>query len=209
MSRIMPLLLLLVPLLLAIVAVIGTIATVIRWSFRLSVALVAALLVRVILPAQAGGGWLPLAVFVAVLALFAIGGRRTRREVSSGPRTIDNAPTGPGPAWPALRTMADWRTRRRLDAARNACERYLLLAEAHEDPAAQLPIKIRKHLPSIVSDCVRHCRTATRDEQRALIAETLETVETLAARAENRRRELSHHAQGDFRTLKTHLTRDD
>lgn len=209
MSRLMPLLLLLVPLLLAIVAVVGTIATVIRWSFRLSVALVAALLARLILPAQAGGGWLPLAVFVVVLAVLAIRGRQPRREAKSSPRTIDNIATGPGPAWPALRTMADWRTRRRLDTARDACERYLLLAEAHEDPAAQLPIKIRKHLPSIVSDCVRHCRTATRDEQRALIAETLDTVETLAARAEDRRRELSHQAQGDFRTLKTHLTRED
>lgn len=209
MSRLMPLLLLLVPLLLAIAAVIGTIATVIRWGSRIGIALVAVLVVRLILPAQAGGGWLPLAVFVAVLAVLAIRGRRPRREARSGPRTIDNVPTGPGLAWPALRTMADWRTRRRLDAARDACERYLLIAEAHEDPSAQLPIKIRKHLPTIVGDCVRHCRTATRDEQRALIAETLDTVESLAARAEARRRELAHQAQGDFRTLKTHLTRDD
>ena len=207
----MPLLLLLVPLLLAIVAVIGTIATVIRWSFRLSIALVAALLARLILPAQAGGGWLPLAVFVAVLALMSVRGalRRPRREATTGPQTIDNVPAGIGPAWPALRTMADWRTRRRLDAARDACERYLLLAEAHEDPSAQLPIKLRKHLPAIVSDCVRHCRTASRDEQRALIAETLDTVESLATRADARRRELAHAAQGDFRTLKTHLTRED
>ncbi|WP_375392324.1 hypothetical protein [uncultured Sphingomonas sp.] len=206
----MPLLLLL-PLLLLFVATVRLVGPVIRWTFRIGVALAAALFAAAVLPLT-GQGWVPLAVFVAVLALLA---RRPERRAAIGrtrlgsfrPSAIAGPPTTPTPEWPQLRRLADWGTRRRLDAAHEACERYLLLAETEEDPGAQLPIRLRRHLPALVDDCVRHCRTATRDEQRTLVAQTLTSVETIAAQAEARRRELAHLAQTGFRARQAHLAR--
>lgn len=211
MSRVFALLLMIVPVLLTVFALFGAVATALRWTVRVAVALGGALVVSLLAPAGAGG-WLPLLVFVSVLALLSVRGRVRRRPPTRMrviERTIDSAPAGPGPAWRELRTLADWRTRRRLDAAIDACARYLDVAESQEDPSAQLPIKIRKHLPAIIDDCVRHSRTAAPDERRALLAETLGTLESLATRAEARRRELAHLAQAEFRARQAHLNRTD
>lgn len=201
-------LLLLLPLLLFTVAMVGVFASLIRWSFRIGVAVAAALVAAAVLPPGPRLDWVPVGVFVAMLVLL---GRRAApprlrpvRVLADVPRRTAEVP--PAPAWPQLRRLADWGTRRRIDAARDACERYLLLAETEEDPSAQLPIKLRRHLPTMIDDCVRHCRTATPDEGRALIADLLSALEPLAARAESRRRELAHAAQGRFRLLRTHLT---
>lgn len=208
--------LVLVPLGLLALALVGVLAPILRWAFRLTLAGVAALVAALALPLGEGEGWVPLAVFAGTLLLLsARSGRRRRRRVQTpaAARTIENAAPPPpeqaalGPAWRELRALADWRSRRRLDAAWDACARYLQVAEAQEDPSAQLPIKIRKHLPAIVEDCVRHGRTATPDERRALLADTLGTLESLAGRAEARRRELAHFAQGEFRARQAHLNR--
>ena len=200
-------LLLLLPLLLLFVATVRLVGPVIRWTFRIGVALATALFAAAVLPLD-GQGWIPFALFVAVVAVLA---RRPERRagrariVSFQPSAVARPSTAPSPEWPQLRRLADWGTRRRLDAAREVCERYLLLAETEEDPSAQLPIRLRRHLPALVDDCVRHCRTATRDEQRTLVAQTLTSVETIAAQAEARRRELAHQAQTGFRARQAHL----
>lgn len=196
------LLFLLVPLCLVALAVAGLLAPALRWAFRLSVAAVAALVAMLVQP---GAAWLPLTVFVGTLLLLSIGRRADpapRPAPGSAALSIDL-----GPAWGALREQVDWRTRRRLDAAAAACARYMTLAETQEDPSAQLPIKIAKHLPQIVGDCVRHARTANPAERRALIADTLAALEEVAGRAEERRRVLAHDAQRDFRARRSHLSR--
>lgn len=210
-------LLLLLPLLLLFVAMVRLVGPVIRWTFRIGVAAVAALFAAAVLPLGPGQGWLPFAVFVAALALQM---RRPERRLPQrarerGPRPIYRPPAvtlpaaAPTPAWPQLRRQLDWGARRRLDAARDACERYLRLAETEEDPSAQLPIRLRRHLPVLVADCVRHCATATRDEQRTLATQALTTIETIAAQAETRRKELAHHAQARFRATRAHLASGD
>jgi hypothetical protein len=208
--------LVLVPIGLLVLALIGVLTPMLRWAFRLSVAGLAALVAALVLPLGEGEGWVPFAVFAGTVVLLATRSDRRRRRRAPAPaaaRIIENAaPPAPepgvlGPAWRELRGLADWRSRRRLDAAWDACARYLLVADAQEDPSAQLPIKIRKHLPAIVDDCVRHSRTASADERRTLLVETLGTFESLAGRAEARRRELAHFAQGEFRARQAHLNR--
>ena len=97
----------------------------------------------------------------------------------------------------------------RIDAARDACERYLALAESEEGETAQLPLKLRKHVPALIDDCLRHCRSATREEQGALVERTISSLEGIAVQAERRRVELAHHAQTGFRAREAHLARED
>jgi hypothetical protein len=209
--------LVLVPIGLLVLALVGVLAPMLRWAFRLSIAGVVALIAALALPRDKGEGWVPLAVFAGTVLLLTARSDRRRRRRTPAPaaRTIEHVaprapePDGLGPAWRDLRGLADWRSRRRLDSAWDACARYLQVAEAQEEPSAQLPIKIRKHLPAIVADCVRHSRTASPEERRALLADTLGTLESLAGRAEARRRELAHLAQGEFRARQAHLNRPD
>lgn len=209
--RYLALLILALPLTLLAVVLLAVLAPVVRLAGRLLLAALATLV------AAAFGvhEWGLVAVFLGTAFLLS-GGVRVRRERprrrAAAEQVVDQSPApaastvlDKGPAWRELRGLADWRTRRRLDAAADACGRYLLLAETQEDPSAQLPIKIARHAPTVVADCVRHSRTATSAERQALLADTLATLESLAARAEARRRELAHQAQGNFRTLRTHL----
>lgn len=194
------LLLLIVPLALLALALAGLLAPALRWAFRLSVA---AALAFVVMLVQPGAVWLPLAVFAGTALLLSVGGRS---DPEPRPAPASAAPSlDLGPAWATLREQVDWRTRRRLDAAAAACARYMALAETQEEPSAQLPIKIARHLPQMVADCVRHGRTATPDERRVLVADTLAALEEVAGRAEERRRALAHDAQRDFRARRAHL----
>lgn len=200
----MPLLLLLVLLPLVLIAgAIWLLARLFGQGPRLLIAAVAALIAAEV----THGVTIPAVVFVSVILLTQR--RRRRRAPRAAEQVLENAPVprggASGPGWAELRRLADWGTRRRIDAARATCERYLLLARTQEDPSAQLPIRLAKHVPTLIDDCVRHCRTATPAEARALVADTVATIEGLATRAEARRVELAHQAQGGFRTLKAHL----
>ena len=216
MSRLMPLLLLIVPLLLLALALTGALVSLLRWLFRIGVAAVVTLVAGLILQLSPDQSWVLPAVFVATLGALSLR-RRTApartAPVRAAPRPVRSVATTPpvpppSAAWTDFRRLADWGARRRIDTARERCARYLALAETEEDESAQLPLRLRKHVPAMIEDCVRHCRTATRDEQRSLVAQTLASVEGVAGQAERRRLELAHQAQTRFRALQAHLARE-
>lgn len=192
---------------------IGLLGPVLRWAGRLAIAAAVTVVAVVLLPLDDGEGWAPWAVFVGTLLL--LSARRSPRRRVATERAVAH-PAAPawsspplGPAWPRLRRLADWRTRRRLDAAADACARYMALAVSHEDASAQLPIKIDKHLPIMVADCVRHAETAPPAERRALLGQALASMEAVAGRAELRRAELAHQDQAYLRARFEHLNRPD
>ena len=197
---------------------IGLLGPVLRWAGRLAIAAAVTVVAVVLLPLDDGEGWAPWAVFVGTLLLLSTlllstRWRRRPRVVKewaiSDPVTRTWVEFPLGSAWPTLLRLADWRTRRRLDAAADRCSRYMAVADRHEDPSAQLPIKIRKHLPIMIADCLRHAEAAPPTERRALLAQALASLEAVAARADARRAELAHDAQGDLRARMEHLNRPD
>lgn len=196
----------------ALLAAASVLRPLLRWIARIVVAGIAALASALVLPLSEDEYWVPLVVFVGALVILA-SRRHPKEPRSEGPGVrmplSNQALPRNHSEWAELRKLVTWREKRRIDAAQDKCDRYLALAEDNEDLMSGLPIRITKRLPELASECLRNCRTAPRDEQRQLIAQTIESLEVLAASAEQRRMVLAHDAQGRFRSLRAHLSRSE
>jgi hypothetical protein len=93
-----------------------------------------------------------------------------------------------GDAWLELQERADWAPAR-VAIVRRSCESFLM-AVAEAPPDAQLihySVALRKRIPEVIENLVRHSVGASISEQRHLTDEALDQLETLAAQAERLR----------------------
>jgi hypothetical protein len=131
---------------------------------------------------------------------------RPRRQVAEKvPATTD--PTL-ADAWDALAGHADW-ARSRVAVARASCDRFLQLADRNplQGEAADLAILIRKRIPEHVDEALGKLDLVTSAEARALLDDTVLTVEKVGARAERLRDTLMASETATLAVQRSHLSR--
>ena len=171
-----------------------------------------------------GGSSSPLIVAALVIGAGLLLGKRRRQQrehigqppvdpvVGPRRRVADKAPPTTDPAladaWDALSGHADW-ARSRVAVARASCDRFLQLADRAplHGEAAELAILIRKRIPEHVDEALGKLDLVTAAEARALLDDTVLTVEKVGARAERLRDTLMSAETATLAVQRTHLSR--
>jgi len=109
-------------------------------------------------------------------------------------------------AWAVAESLADWAPSR-LAAVRTSCG--ALLRESDLAPldleAKDLAILIRRRIPELIGACADQCRDATGSERESLVEELLDSLESVGAEADRRRKQARRSRGTPFDVLRAHV----